>query len=327
VLTRHSIRFAAAVLVALASSLASPNPARAGAPLRHDQVPGFYRLKVGDLEVTSLYDGAAVFQVDWLNDEKGVRERVESALRENPHVLDAGDTAFLVNTGRQLVLVDTGAGKWFGGGALGYLLDSMRSAGYVPEQVDRVLITHMHSDHIGGLTTQDGTRVFPNADVFVAKAESDYWLSQANAAKAPKEAQQFFQAAKAISAPYTKAGKWHTFSGTEAVMDGVELVSLHGHTPGHTGYEFSSQGQTILFWGDTVHAQTVQLSDPDTTVVFDVDHPTAADARNQLLRSLAREGTLIAGPHMIFPGLGRLRKLGTGYVWVPVAYTDQWVER
>jgi glyoxylase-like metal-dependent hydrolase (beta-lactamase superfamily II) len=327
VLKRHSMRFAAAVLVALASSLTSPNPARAGAPQHHDQVPGFYRLKVGDLEVTSLYDGPAMFQLDWLNDEKGARQRVESALRENPHVLDAADTAFLVNSGSQLVLVDAGAGKWFGGGTLGHLLDSMRSAGYAPEEVDRILITHMHSDHIGGLTTQDGTRVFPNADVFVAKAESDYWLSQANAASAPKEAQQFFQAAKAISAPYIKAGKWHTFSGTETVMDSVELVSLHGHTPGHTGYEFSSQGQTILFWGDTVHAQTVQLSDPGITVVFDVDHPTAAEARNQLLQSLAREGTLIAGPHMIFPGLGRLRKLGTGYVWVPVAYTDQWVER
>jgi glyoxylase-like metal-dependent hydrolase (beta-lactamase superfamily II) len=324
---RNAIRFAAAVLVALASSVASPNPAQAAAPQHHDQVPGFYRLKVGDLEVTSLYDGPARFQLDWLNDQKGARQRVESALLEDPHLLDAADTAFLVNTGRQLVLVDTGAGKWFGGGTLGYLLDSMRSAGYAPEQVDRVLITHMHSDHIGGLTTRDGKRVFPNADLFVAKAESDYWLSQANAARAPKEAQEFFQAAKAISAPYIKTGRWHTFSGTETVMDGVELVSLHGHTPGHTGYGFSSRGQKILFWGDTVHAQTVQLSDPDITVVFDVDNPTAAEARGQLLQTLAREGTVIAGPHMMYPGLGRLRKLGSGYVWAPVAYTDQWVDK
>ena len=322
-----SMRFAAAALIALAFSLASPPSAMASAPQHHDQVPGFYRLKVGELEVTSLYDGPAMFQLDWLNDENGTRQRVESALHENPHILDVADTAFLVNTGKQLVLVDAGSGKWFGGGTLGHLLNSMRNAGYAPEQVDRVLITHMHSDHIGGLTTQDGTRVFPNADVFVAKAESDYWLSSANAARAPKEAQPFFQAAKAISAPYIKAAKWRTFCASATAMDGVELVSLHGHTPGHTGYEFSSQGQKILFWGDTVHAQAVQLSDPDITVVFDVDHPMAAQARNQLLQSLAHEGTLIAGPHMIFPGLGRLRKVATGYVWVPVAYTDQWVEK
>src|SRR5271155_1937079 len=176
---RNLMCFAAGLLAVLASFVAIPNAALAAAPQHHDQVPGFYRLKVGDLEVTSLYDGSAEFQLDWLNDEKGTRQRVESALREDPHLLDAADTAFLVNTGRQLVLVDAGAGKWFGGGRLGHLLDSMRSAGYAPEEVDRVLITHMHSDHIGGLTTEDGTRVFPNADVFVAKAESDYWLSQA----------------------------------------------------------------------------------------------------------------------------------------------------
>ena len=326
-LKRNAIRFAAGVLAVLASFVGGENPAMAAAPQHHEQVPGFYRLKVGDLEVTALYDGAAVFQLDWISLEKEARGRIEGALHEDPHLLDAADTAFLINTGSQLVLVDTGAGKWFGGGLLGHLLDSMRSAGYSPEQVDRVLITHMHSDHIGGLTGQDGERVFPNADVFVAKAESDYWLSPANAAQAPKETQQFFEAAKAISAPYIKAGKWHTFAGGEPVMDGVQLVSLHGHTPGHTGYEFSSQGQKILFWGDTVHVQTVQLSDPDNTVVFDVDHPTAAAGRNQLLQSLAHEGTLIAGPHMIFPGIGRLRTLGTGYVWAPVAYTDQWVDK
>ena len=324
---RRPIRFAAAVLVTLAASLAVLNPAQAGAPPHHDQVPGYHRLKVGDLEVTALYDGTAVFQLDWLTGEEGAMQRVAGGLGENPHLLDAADTAFLVNTGRQLVLVDTGAGKWFGGGTLGKLLDSLRSAGYAPEQVDRVLITHMHSDHIGGLTTQDGKRVFPNADVYVAKAESDFWLSTANAARAPKDAQQFFEAAKAISAPYIRDGRWHTFDGTETVMDGVEIVSLHGHTPGQTGYVFSSEGRKILFWGDTIHAQTVQLSDPDITVVFDVDHPGAAEARNKLLQSLAHEGTLIAGPHMIFPGFGRLRKLGTGYVWVPIAYTDQWVDK
>ena len=221
----------------------------------HDQVPGFYRMKVGDFEVTALLDGAAVFDPHWLNGKKVVMDHVEKALHEDPHLLDVGDTGFLVNTGKQLILVDAGAGTWYGGGTLGRLAESLRGAGYVPEEVDRVLVTHMHSDHIGGLTTQDGKRVFPNAEVFVAKAESDFWLSPEIAAQAPKDVQPFFQAAQAIAAPYIKAGKWHTFSGSDAIADGVQLVSLHGHTPGHTGYEFSSQGQKILFWGDTVHAR------------------------------------------------------------------------
>ena len=323
----NSKLFAAALVVALAGSVAGPNPALAGAPQHHDQVPGFYRMKVGDLEVTALLDGAAAFDPRWLNGTKVTMDRLENDLREHPHLLDVGDTGFLVNTDKQVILVDAGAGTWYGGGALGRLVDSLRSAGYAPEEVDRVLVTHLHSDHIGGLTTQDGKRVFPNAEVFVSQAESDFWLSPEIAAKAPKDAQPFFQAAQAIAAPYIKAGKWRTFNGSEAIADGIKLISLHGHTPGHTGYEFSSKGQRILFWGDTIHAQIVQLGHPEITVVFDNDHAAAAAMRNRLLPALAREDVMIAGPHMPFPALGRLRKDGNGYIWAPVVFTDQWTER
>jgi glyoxylase-like metal-dependent hydrolase (beta-lactamase superfamily II) len=326
-LNRNSKSFAALVLVALASSVGQSNPAQAAAPQHHDQVPGFYRMKVGDLEVTALLDGAAVFDLHWLTAKKVTMDRVKNASKEDPHLLDTGDTGFLVNTGKQLILVDAGAGTWFGGGSLGRLVDSLHSSGYAPEQVDRVLVTHLHSDHVGGLTSQDGKRVFPNADVFVSKAESDFWLSTEIAAKAPKDAQPFFRSAQAIAAPYIKAGKWHTFSDSEALVDGMQLVALHGHTPGHTGYEFSSKGNQVLFWGDTIHEQLVQLSHPDITVVFDIDHAAAAVTRNKLLPTLAREGVMIAGPHMPFPGMGRLRKESNGYVWAPVIFTDQWAER
>jgi len=252
---------------------------------------------------------------------------VAKAMHEDPHLLGVVDSGFLVNTGKQLILVDAGAGTWWHAEALGRLAGSLRSAGYAPEEVDLVLVTHLHSDHVGGLTTQDGQRVFPNAEVYVAKAESDFWLSQEVAAKAPKDAQPFFQSAQAIAAPYIKAGKWHTFSGSESIVDGMQIVPLPGHTPGHTGYEFSSKGQKILFWGDTIHEELVQLSHPDITVVFDIDHAAAAATRNRLLPTLAREGVMIAGPHMPFPGMGRLRKEANGYVWAPVTFTDLWAER
>src|SRR5258708_26726595 len=132
---------------------------------------------------------------------------VAKALHEDPHMLDVADTGVLVNTGKQLILVDAGAGPWWGGAALGRLAGNLRSAGYKTEEVDIVLVPHLHSDHVGGLTAQDGKRVFPNADVYVAKAESDFWLSPEIAAKAPKDAQPFFQSAQPIAAPYSKSGK------------------------------------------------------------------------------------------------------------------------
>src|ERR1700726_4904191 len=326
VFKRNLTRFAAVLLAALAGLVAGPNAALDAAPQHRDQVPGFYRLKVGDLEVTALYDGTGVFDPHWLNGTKATMDGVVKALHEDPHMLDVVDMGFLVNTGKHLILVDAGAGTWWGGGALGRLAGNLHSAGYASEEVDIVLVTHLHSDHVGGLTTEDGKRVFPNADVYVAKIESDFWLSPEIAAQAPKDAQPFFQSAQAIAAPYIKAGKWHTFSGSEQIVDGMQLVPLPGHTPGHTGYEFSSKGQKILFWGDIVHALHVQLQHPEATVVFDLDQTAAAATRNQLLPKLAGADVLIAGPHMNFPGLGRLRKEANGYSWAPVVFTDQWDE-
>src|SRR5438445_1639110 len=227
-LKRNSMLFAAALLVALASFVAGPNAALAAAPQHHDQAPGFYRLQVGDLEVTALFDGHAVFDPHWLNGTKATMDGVAEALHEDPHMLDVSDEGFLVNTGTQLVLVDAGAGTWWGGGALGRLVGSLRSAGYTPEEVDIVLLTHLHSDHVGGLTTQDGKRVFPNAEVYVAKAESSFWLSPVIAATAPKDAQPSFQSARAIAAPYREAGKWHTFSGSEPIVGGMQLDPMPG---------------------------------------------------------------------------------------------------
>ncbi len=322
-------RATAAIVVAgfLSISMAGPISALAGAPLHSDQAPGYYRVKIGDLEVTSLYDGTGRFDTNWLSGTKAVMADIGSTLQKHPHFLDVADWGFLVNTGKRLILVDAGAGEWWGGGEFGRVEANLHRAGYTPEQVDLVLITHMHSDHIGGLSTRDGKRVFPNADVYVAKAENDFWLSPEIATKAPKEAQEFFQAAQAISAPYVKAGKWHTFSGSVEIAEGIKTVPLSGHTPGHTGYEFRSKGQKILFWGDIIHAASVQFKHAEVSVVFDIDRAAAVATRENLLPVLAEEDILIAGPHLPFPGLGRLQRDGNAYSWAPVVFTDQWTSK
>src|SRR5260370_41708992 len=150
-------------------------------------------------------------------------DEVVKALHEDSHTLDGSEIGFLVNTGKQLILVDAGSGTWYGAGAFGRLARSLRSAGYTPEEVDLVLVTHLHADHVGGLTAQDGKRAFPNAEVYVAKAESDFWLSAEIAAKAPKDAPRCFQSAQAIAARYIKAGKWPTFRSSEPIVDGMHI--------------------------------------------------------------------------------------------------------
>src|SRR5207245_9848062 len=127
-------------------------------PQHHDQVPGFYRLKVGDLEVTALFDGTGVFDPQWLYGTKATMDGVVKALHEDPHMLDVADTGFVVNTGKQLILVDAGAGTWWGGGAFGRLADSLRSAGSPREEVDIVLLAHLNPVLAADLTSSDGPR-------------------------------------------------------------------------------------------------------------------------------------------------------------------------
>src|SRR6476620_10930406 len=136
VMARTSVRFTAALLAALVSFGSGPNAAPPAAPQHHEQAPGFYRLKVGDLEVTALFDGTGVFDPHWLNGTTAAMDGVQQALHEDPHLLDVVDTGFLVNTGKQRILVDAGAGTWWGGGAFGRLAGSLRSARNTPEEVD-----------------------------------------------------------------------------------------------------------------------------------------------------------------------------------------------
>src|SRR5260370_25103840 len=147
-------------------------------------------------------------------------------------------------------------------------------------------------------------------------------MSPECAAKARKEGQDFFQAAQTIRPPYIKAGKWHTFSSSDEIAEGIKTVSLSGHTPGHTGYEFSSKGQKILFWGDTIHAQSVQLKHPEVSVVFDIDPAAAVARRKKLLPTLVDVNVLVAEQHLAFTRASRLYKDANAYRWAPILFTE-----
>jgi glyoxylase-like metal-dependent hydrolase (beta-lactamase superfamily II) len=287
------------------------------------QAPGYYRMAVGDIELTALYDGHVSLRPHIL---KGAsQEDIQGLLARmfvpaSPDGVQTAVNGFLVNTGQNLILVDAGAAKCFGP-TLGAIVDNIRAAGYQPSQVDSVLLTHLHADHACGISGADGKAVFPNATVYVAEQEAAFWLSPDVAAKAPADARAFFDMAQASVAAYSAAGKLKRFKAGDAVLPGVVSVPLHGHTPGHGGYLFSSGRQKLLVWGDVVHSHAVQFPNPEVSIEFDVDPPRAIASRKKVLEDASDEKLWVAGAHLPFPGLGHVRREGAGYAWIPVEYS------
>jgi glyoxylase-like metal-dependent hydrolase (beta-lactamase superfamily II) len=233
--------------------------------------------------------------------------------------VDTSVNAYLINTGSKLVLVDTGAAGLFGP-TLGNLLGNLKAAGYRPDQVDAVLITHMHPDHVGGLMLGD-QRAFPNATLHIDKKDVDFWLSEANMNAAPEGNKGFFQGAMASVKPYVAAGKLKPFEGNAELLPGIRAHAANGHTPGHTVFVAESKGQKIAFWGDLMHVAAVQFKEPAVTIQFDSDPKAAAPAREKAYAAAAQGGYYVAVAHVSFPGIGHLRSEGKGYVWVPVNYS------
>jgi len=293
---------------------------RAAAPLAKTPAPGYARIALGDFEITPLSDGTADLPMDQLLQQKA--EATRAALQKNflALPLETSTNAFLINTGTRLVLVDTGSGAYFGP-TLGKLAANLKAAGYQPEQVDEVYITHLHPDHVGGLAS-NGRRVFPNAIVRAARADSDYWLSQAYADQAAADKKGFFQPAMQSLAPYVQAGKFKAIERDGELVPGISAMAAAGHTPGHTVYLVQSQGKKLLLIGDLVHVAQVQMDNPEVTIGFDSDARAAFASRKQFFDGAAREGELVAGAHLQFPGLGHLVEQGKGYRWVPVNYTQ-----
>ena len=294
--------------------------AAAEAPQQKSQVPGFYRTMLGKFEVTALYDGPIDLDIKLLKNtpEKDLQSLIARMFVKGPAVQTAVN-AFLINTGSKLVLVDAGAAKLFGP-QLGNIVDNLKAAGYRPDQVDVVLITHLHGDHVNGLVTPDGKAIFTKAQIWSAKADNDFWLSEEVAAKAPKDFQAFFKMSRDAAAPYLASGQWKTFTSNQELLPGISSVDTHGHTPGHTSYVLTDGGEKMVILGDLVHNHAVQFARPDTAFEYDNDRKQAVIARKVTFAMAAKEKMLVAGMHLPFPGLGHIRKEGKAFAWVPVEY-------
>ncbi len=299
-----------------------PQSVHAAAPMVKKSAPGYYRVMLGDFEITALSDGTVNLPMDKLltnTTPAATAKAFGSYYIKTP--VETSVNTYLINTGIKLVMVDTGAAGLFGP-TLGNLLTNLKASGYQPEQIDEIYITHMHGDHIGGL--MDGDKVaFPNATVRADKRDADFWLSQANMDKAAAGDKGGFEGAMASINPYVKAGKFLPFEGGTALVPGVKAVSSYGHTPGHTTYVVESKGEKLVLWGDLMHVASVQFDNPAVTIQFDSDSKAAAAQRAKAYAAAAKEGYLVAATHLSFPGVGHVRAAasGKGYTWVPVNYS------
>jgi glyoxylase-like metal-dependent hydrolase (beta-lactamase superfamily II) len=308
------------VVAALAVTLLLSASAEAGAPQQKTQAPGYYRLMLGEFEVTALSDGTFPMDADKLLTNvtpKQIDTALTRSFLKNP--VEASVNGFLINSGSKLILVDTGAGTLFAP-TLGKLLTNLKASGYRPEQVDEIYITHMHGDHVGGLSA-DGKPVFPNAIVRAAQQEADFWLSKAHMDAAPQDRKDGFQGAMSMLNPYVAAGKFKPFNGDTELVSGIRAVASPGHTPGHTVYVVESRGQKLVLWGDLMHVAAVQFPDPGVSLRFDADSVMAAAQRKKVFADAAERGDWVAGAHLPFPGLGHLNTAGPGYAFVPVNYS------
>ncbi len=317
----HVTALTAAIALGSAALVVAPTAASAAAPLQRTQAPGFYRTMLGDFEITALSDGTVDLDVARLLAEPAAKTDAALAKAFVKGPLETSVNAYLVNTGTKLVLIDAGAGTLFGP-TLGKLLASLKAAGYQPEQVDDIFVTHMHPDHVGGLSA-NGVRVFPNATLHADKRDSDFWLSQANLDKAPADSKGFFQGAMASVDPYVAAGKYQPFEADGEPVPGIRTLASYGHTAGHTSYLVESRGQQLLVVGDLIHVAAVQFADPGVTIAFDSDAKAAALSRTAVFGLAAKDDALVGAAHLQFPGMGHLRAAGKSWQWVPVNYSTE----
>ena len=280
---------------------------------------GYYWHKVGDVDVVALSDGTLRSTAKLLS---ATPDQVEALLKASyvpsPRVISVN--AFLIIHGERRILVDAGTGTLLGP-TLNKLPGSLGAAGFKPEQITDILLTHIHGDHSGGLTV-DGKRVFPLATVHVNRVEADFWLDPANMDKVGAYFKPMFAFAKASLAPYVAAGKVAPFEAGAAVLPGVSTQAAPGHTPGHSFYILDSQGERLVFLGDIIHVAEVQFPRPDVAIEYDLDPDAAIKQREQAFFEAASQGHLVAGAHISFPGIGHVGKANPGYRWLAVPYVN-----
>jgi glyoxylase-like metal-dependent hydrolase (beta-lactamase superfamily II) len=324
--------FVAAPAIIAAGSLApslvkasSTAPAQAsatgqGASPASQQAPGYYRYKVGDIELTALHDGWSPRNLEGFirNAElSDVRRAAEEAFLPT-NVIENSFTPLLVRSGGKTIMIDTGNGD-AGAPTTGTTRVNLRAAGLDPARVDIVLISHFHGDHINGLRLRDGTAVYPNAEVMVPAGEWAFWMDDARMNQAPDAMKTAFQNVRRVFGPMAKDVK--QFEWNKEIAPGITAIDASGHSPGHTAFVVQSGGKSLTHVVDAINHPAFFVRHPDWSAVFDMDADKARATRRRLLDMAATERTQLAFYHAPFPATGHVRKDGNGFEFVPAPWS------
>ena len=288
-------------------------PAAAGkAPIMGSQVISVHRMKLGSFEITSMLDGYLDRAPTILNGDQALVKSLLSAGGWSTEQMRLPVVTFLLNTGDKLILFDAGGADQIGPTA-GRMPQCLAAAGIDPAQVDEVYITHMHPDHMHGVVKPDGSRLFPNAVIRVHKNDLNYWANPDVQAKAPANLAPRFLPAKRAAAAY--GDRIRAFEHGEELSPGVRAMEALGHSPGHSCFMVQSGAARLLVIGDTVHVAPVQFPRAEITVIMDGDQDRARSMRKSIFDMVVAEGIPVAGAHLPFPAIGRLRRNGEGFAF------------
>jgi glyoxylase-like metal-dependent hydrolase (beta-lactamase superfamily II) len=307
-------------LIAGSAAAFAAGPSFAAAPKASIQGPGVYRQKLGDYQITAIDDGTWFLKIDddfVRNADSAAVNRALATAFLSPNVLPVSFTVLVVNTGGKLVMIDAGTGGQVADTA-GVLMANLAAAGIEPQAIDTIVISHFHPDHIDGLKTKDGDKVFPNAEILVPEPEWTFWMDDAQMNAAPNRIKVYFRNARRIFGDL--ANEVHRFKPGAEVAPGITSIAAFGHTPGHTAFSIASRSQSLLVMSDTVRNPYLFARYPDWQPLFDMDGPAAVKARRQMLDRAAADRMLVEAYHFPFPACGHIVRSGKGYELVPAPW-------
>lgn len=279
-------------------------------------LPTFYDRMVGDLRVTALLDG--YFDLGRPLITNATAEQIDAGMAAA--YLPGGDqirlpiSIHLVHGAEGITMIDAGSGSAFGPTA-GRVAAALGAMGISTDDVTRIVLTHMHPDHIGGMVTAEGAATFGAASVHVHEAELAFWTDEAIAASVPESSQPFFALARAVAAAYGE--RVTPFAGSVDLGGGLSSVEAFGHTPGHSAVRVSSGADQLLILGDAAAVAALQFANPDAGIAFDADGAQAATTRKAIFDMVSADRIAVAATHLPFPGVGHVETRDGAYAWVP----------